>query len=86
MSSRLVGSEPRLKHIVALAGGQWVGVQNLGSLAPPLLLFNSPATGSTLAVKIPTEKFYDSDLVRDIRAHIGASDALFAAAKKGMMK
>lgn len=82
-SSPQVASESVLKRLVSQAGGYWVGVQDLGSLAPSLLLFNSPTTGSTLAVKLIEQNFSEARLVAEMRQHIADSDALFAAAKRG---
>lgn len=41
-----------LKRLVSQAGAEWVGVQETVPPLPFLLLFNSPATDSTLAIKL----------------------------------
>lgn len=64
-------TNPQHKDIVEMGGGQYVP----GTLGD-LVLFNSPATGSTLAV---SENDLTSDLVR---AKIAESDAIFAAARR----
>ena len=70
----------RLKQIVAEAGGEWCGIQE--AMFPdgvlPMILFNSPATGSTLAVKFNPVVVDRDKLREEIRAKIEASDALFA--------
>ena len=70
----------RLKQIVAEAGGEWCGIQE--AMFPdgvlPMILFNSPATGSTLAVKFNPVAVDRDKLREEIRAKIEASDALFA--------
>ena len=68
-----------LKAIVAEAGGVWCGVQEpLGSEQPSLLLFNSPDSGSTLAIPLDQNAVEWSDLVAAICKRIKESDATFA--------
>ena len=71
-----------LKAIVAEAGGIWCGVQEpLGSEQPPLLLFNSPDSGSTLAVPLnqnPQAPDWWITLEMAIRNRIAESDKTFA--------
>ncbi len=65
-----------------MAGGIWCGVQEpLSSKRPPLLLFNSPDSGSTLAVPLdqdPQGLDWWSDLEAAIRRRIAESDKAFA--------
>jgi len=64
----------RAMRLVAEGGGIWVGMQDGGAL--PFVLFNSPTTGSTLALttaEITAEK---------VRAKIEASDRNFAKGRK----
>ena len=65
------------KAIVQKGGGDWAGIQEGFPDQPALLLFNSPATGSTLAIAIPTGWEYDA-LVRAVQTRIKESDATFA--------
>jgi hypothetical protein len=69
----------RLKSIVEHAGAIWVGVQEGDGLYTDLVLFNSPQTGSTLALKdnefftiqAVQEKLAASNLTFGIGAEIG---------------
>ena len=63
----------RLKRHVLAGGGVWVGIQEaLTPDTPSLALFNSPTTGSTLA--LPDDERFDS---REVHEKIEASDKLF---------
>jgi hypothetical protein len=63
-------SESLQRLAVKDGGGQWVGIQECEGMAD-LVLFNSPATGSTLAIKA-------SDISADrVRRRIEESDAAF---------
>ena len=65
-------TETLARACVEAGGGKWRGVQEVEGHAPyTLILFNSPATGSTLAIR-STE--ITSDLVRD---KIKRNDAQF---------
>ena len=69
----------QLQRIVAEAGGEWCGVQE--TLDTPLLMFTSPRTGRTLAVKLShlaVESGDFSSLAETIRKRIAESDADFA--------
>jgi hypothetical protein len=71
-----------LKHLTVLvqkAGGELCGVQE--TMFPDvlsLIMFNSPATGSTLAVQFNPIDFDPDKLIEAIRTKIEASDAMFA--------
>jgi hypothetical protein len=67
-----------LKDIVKGAGGEWCGVQEAMFPDLPMVLFNSPASRSTLAVRFNPVAFDPSKLNEAIRAKIEASDAQFA--------
>ena len=72
----------QLQRIVAEAGGEWCGVQE--TLDTPLLMFTSPRTGSTLAVKLShltVESGDFSSLAETIRKRIAESDKDFADRK-----
>lgn len=64
-------SESLARLAVKNGGGQWVGVQENEGMPYDLVLFNSPKTGSTLALK-------DSDITAEgVRRSIKESDAKF---------
>ena len=67
-----------LKDIVKGAGGDWCGVQDAMFPELPMVLFNSPTTRSTLAVRFNPIDFDPRKLNEAIRTRIEASDALFA--------
>lgn len=68
--------ETYLRREVEHGGGIYVGIQECEGLDYNLVLFNSPTTGSTLALK-------DYDCFPDrIRTKIADSDAKFQQEKK----
>lgn len=67
-----------LKQIVADAGGEWCGVQESLSDGPPLLMFTSPETCSTLAIPFDPLSFDGSKLYNTILAKIAESSRKFA--------
>ncbi len=80
MSERLIA---QLKQIVQAAGGEFCGIQTAITAGDDLLLFNSPTTGSTLAVKFNPINFDDNPtaLVTAIRKRLLESDKDFADRK-----
>ena len=67
-----------LEIMVSLGGGAWKGIQagffnKYDQWCEPLAMFNSPATGTTLALPVSKVTAYT------VRAHITKSDALFQA-------
>ena len=66
-----------LKDIVLGAGAEWCGIQEAMSPELPMVLFNSPKTGSTLAVRFNPDSVDSAQLAAAIRAKIEASDAMF---------
>jgi len=70
----------RLKRAVIAGGGEFVGLQEGIPPSPAILLFNSPTTGSTLAIPITDLllTFSDSDFSTAVRTKIAESDAMFA--------
>ena len=74
----------RLKRAVLAGGGEFVGIQQGIYPSPDLLLFNSPTTGSTLAIPLTDAvlvTFSDSEFSTAVRAKIVESDATFADRK-----
>ena len=71
----------KLKHLVKLAGGEWVGVQETVPPMLPLLLFNSKNSKSTLAVPFDPPTFVDGVLVTAVRQRIAKSDTEFQEKK-----
>ena len=74
----------RLKRAVIAGGGEYVGLQQGIPPSPDLVLFNSPTTGSTLAIPltdIVLVTFSDSEFSARVRDRIVASDATFANRK-----
>lgn len=69
-----------LKRVVCQAGGEWVGIQETVPPLPPLLLFNSPATDSTLAVKMDPEMTV-AELGKAVQKRIADSDKTFKRRK-----
>jgi len=66
----VASSESLARLAVKDGGGVWVGIQECEGV-PSLILFNSPTTGSTLALKT-------SELTADnVRRRIEESDAAF---------
>lgn len=64
-------SESLARLAVKDGGGQWVGIQEYEGMPYDLVLFNSPATNSTLALKT-------SEITADsVRRRIEESDAAF---------
>lgn len=64
-------SESLARLAVKDGGGQWVGIQEYEGMPYDLVLFNSPGTGSTLALKT-------SEITADsVRRRIEESDAAF---------
>ena len=77
-----------LKSLVTEAGGEWCGVQTTFDGSKPLLLFNSPNSGSTLAIVLDyadagmrTGALDASKIVNDIRKRLEESDKDFANRK-----
>ena len=66
-----------LKEAVHEADCLWCGVQETIEPQVALLLFNSPTTGSTLAVKFNPTHFSFKDLVTAIKARREESDETF---------
>lgn len=75
--------ETVLKLIVerAAGSGMYVGIQELADDTTSLLLFNSPTTHSTLAVKFNPKNIHQHQLEVAVSQRIVDSDAEFA--KKG---
>ena len=74
----------RLRRAVLAGGGEFVGIQQGLGPAPDLLLFNSPTTGSTLAIPITDlllVTFSDSEFSTRVREKIAESDKTFADRK-----
>lgn len=69
--------DTHLHQIVEAAGGTWCGVQE--SIFPelPMLLFNSPKTGSTLAVRFDPTDFDTTQLMVAVREKLAESDRKF---------
>jgi hypothetical protein len=65
-----------LKRVVCQAGGEWVGIQETVPPIPPLLLFNSPTTDSTLAVKLYPEMKI-AEVGEAVKKRIADSDKQF---------
>lgn len=63
------------KACVEEGGGIWVGIQDGEGITPDLVLFNSPTTGTTLALK--------TTIITPlaVKLKIGLSDRLFARRK-----
>lgn len=55
----------RLKTLVEMGGGEWVGVQEGMEGIPAMVLFNSPQINSTLAVEEELLLLLGADVVRD---------------------
>lgn len=73
--------EAILKLVVERAGAEYVGIQELPDDTDTLLLFNSPATGSTLAVHFNPKNIHQDRLQQEVSVRMAESDALFAASK-----
>jgi hypothetical protein len=78
-------SEPQvlfiLKGLVSRAGAEWVGVQETVPPLPFLLLFNSPATDSTLAIKLYPD-LTPQEIVDAIQKRMAESNKQFAKGRK----
>jgi hypothetical protein len=70
-----------LKRVVCQAGGEWVGVQETIPPLPHLLLFNSPQTQSTLAVKLERDLTV-AQVGRAIQKRLAESNKEFAKGRK----
>lgn len=78
------------QSLVEAGGGIWVGTMDCpasrdGQPGYTLVLFNSPKTGSTLALK--TSEIL-SDIItapERVREHIAASDALFTTQRSSIL-
>ena len=68
-----------LKRVVEEAGGEWCGIQDT-MLNPglALLLFHSPASGSTLAVRFNPADFDPSKIAEAVHKRLAESDRDFA--------
>ena len=62
----------RLKAIVTLGGGEWLGIQEGEGLYTDLILFHSPQTGSTLALR--DDEFFTVEAVQN---KIQTADKMF---------
>ena len=70
-----------LKRLVSQAGAQWVGVQETVPPIPHLLLFNSPASSSTLAIRLEPD-MTPREIVEAIHERLVSSDKEFSKGKK----
>ena len=70
-----------LKRLVCQAGAKWVGVQETIPPLPFLLLFNSPETDSTLAIKLQPD-MTKREIVEAVQKRLAASNAEFAKGRK----
>jgi len=70
-----------LRRIVTQAGGEWVGVQETVPPLPHLLMFNSPQTNSTLAVKMEPDMTL-AELGEAVKKRIADSDKTFKRRSK----
>jgi hypothetical protein len=70
-----------LRRLVCQAGARWVGLQETVPPLPYLLLFNSPTTDSTLAIKL-TPDLTQRKIVEAIHKRLVESDAEFAKGRK----
>lgn len=70
----------RIHRAVVSGGGQWLGIQEIIE-GDPLVMFNSPTTGSTLAVPFNPATFTDADFSTAVHKRIADSDKKFAEAK-----
>lgn len=76
MQDRNTVPQHLLEMMIFLGGGVWKGLQagffnKFGQWVEPLAMFNSPTTGSTLALPISKVS------ARVVRRHIAKSDAQF---------
>lgn len=75
----LTQSMKPVQAYVEAGGGIWVGIQEYEGVSYDLALFNSPKTGSTLALKT-------SEITPErVRSHIAASDALFTNQRSSIL-
>lgn len=79
LSATESGTVKKIKSVVTAGGGNWVGIQTTID-GPPLILFSSPQTGSTLALYY-SELWTDLDLAKTVSERIKESDAEFADRK-----
>lgn len=70
-----------LKHLVAQAGAEWVGIQETVPPHPDLLLFNSPHHKSTLAIRLESDMVL-ADIVPAIQKRLSDSGKQFSQEKK----
>lgn len=70
---------------MARAGGEWCGVQSTINAEVSLLLFNSPTTGSTLAIPFNPLNFDTVVLEKRVALRITESDKTFARKKINVM-
>jgi hypothetical protein len=70
-----------LKRLVSQAGAEWVGVQETVPPLPHLLMFNSPNTRSTLAVKLQPD-MTPREIVEAVRTRMIQSDKQFQKGRK----
>lgn len=67
----------RLKAAVKSAGADWCGIQETIPPLPSLLLFNSPKSGSTLAVRFYPSNFDSASIAAAVRRKMKESDKKF---------
>jgi hypothetical protein len=72
-----------LKRLVSQAGAQWVGIQETVPPEPHVLLFNSPATGSTLAIHLEPD-MAPREIIEAIQKRLAASNQEFLKGKKNV--
>ena len=70
-----------LRDIVKACGGVWVGVQETVPPLPHLLMFNSPQTDSTLAVKLEPGLTF-AEIAKAVKKRIADSDKTFKRISK----
>jgi hypothetical protein len=68
-----------VQALVEKGGGIWIGIQECEGMDYDLVLFNSPKTGSTLALKT-------SEITPlRVQKHIAVSDAKFATQRNSIL-
>jgi hypothetical protein len=72
----------RIREAVMIGGGDFVGIQTTIE-GPPLILFNSPQTGTSLSVYYQ-ESWEEINLIQAVSGRIQRSDAEFADRKIGV--
>ena len=70
-----------LKRLVCQAGAKWVGVQETIHPLPFLLMFNSPETDSTLAIKLQPD-MTPREIVEAVQKRLAESNKQFAKGRK----